>query len=222
MPIYTLSDDIVFPHPSLASEDGLLAVGGDLRLERLILAYENGIFPWFNEEDPPLWWSPPQRAVLFPEEIKISKSMRQELRKSGYEVKFNTDFISVIKNCQQIRLDEEGTWITQEFIDVYTLLHKMGIAHSVETYYEGELVGGLYGLTFGDVFCGESMFSMRSNASKIALIKLSERLIEKEYQVIDCQIINPHLISMGAKEIPRADFLTILYDSLKNKKVDLF
>lgn len=222
MLIYTLSDDIVFPHPSLASEDGLLAVGGDLRLERLILAYENGIFPWFNEEDPPLWWSPPQRAVLFPEEIKISKSMRQELRKSGYEVKFNTDFISVIKNCQQIRLDEEGTWITQEFIDVYTLLHKMGIAHSVETYYEGELVGGLYGLTFGDVFCGESMFSMRSNASKIALIKLSERLIEKEYQVIDCQIINPHLISMGAKEIPRADFLTILYDSLKNKKVDLF
>ena len=222
MPIYTLSDDIVFPHPSLASEDGLLAVGGDLRLERLILAYENGIFPWFNEEDPPLWWSPPQRAVLFPEEIKISKSMRQELRKSGYEVKFNTDFISVIKNCQQIRLDEEGTWITQEFIDVYTLLHKMRIAHSVETYYEGELVGGLYGLTFGDVFCGESMFSMRSNASKIALIKLSERLIEKEYQVIDCQIINPHLISMGAKEIPRADFLTILYDSLKNKKVDLF
>ena len=172
MPIYTLSDDIVFPHPSLASEDGLLAVGGDLRLERLILAYENGIFPWFNEEDPPLWWSPPQRAVLFPEEIKISKSMKQELRKSGYEVKFNTDFISVIKNCQQIRLDEEGTWITQEFIDVYTLLHKMGIAHSVETYYEGELVGGLYGLTFGDVFCGESMFSMRSNASKIALIKL--------------------------------------------------
>ena len=218
MPIYTLSDDIVFPHPSLASEDGLLAVGGDLRLERLILAYENGIFPWFNEEDPPLWWSPPQRAVLFPEEIKISKSMRQELRKSGYEVKFNTDFISVIKNCQQIRLDEEGTWITQEFIDVYTLLHKMGIAHSVETYYEGELVGGLYGLTFGDVFCGESMFSMRSNASKIALIKLSERLIEKEYQVIDCQIINPHLISMGAREIPRADFLTILYDSLKTRK----
>lgn len=218
MPIYTLSDDIVFPHPSLASEDGLLAVGGDLRLERLILAYENGIFPWFNEEDPPLWWSPPQRAVLFPEEIKISKSMKQELRKSGYEVKFNTDFISVIKNCQQIRLDEEGTWITQEFIDVYTLLHKMGIAHSVETYYEGELVGGLYGLTFGDVFCGESMFSMRSNASKIALIKLSERLIEKEYQVIDCQIINPHLISMGAREIPRADFLTILYDSLKTRK----
>jgi len=218
VPIYTLSDDIVFPHPSLASEDGLLAVGGDLRLERLILAYENGIFPWFNEEDPPLWWSPPQRAVLFPEEIKISKSMKQELRKSGYEVKFNTDFISVIKNCQQIRLDEEGTWITQEFIDVYTLLHKMGIAHSVETYYEGELVGGLYGLTFGDVFCGESMFSMRSNASKIALIKLSERLIEKEYQVIDCQIINPHLISMGAREIPRADFLTILYDSLKTRK----
>lgn len=222
MPIYALNDDIAFPHPSLASADGLLAVGGDLKLERLLLAYENGIFPWFNEEDPPLWWSPPQRSVLFPEETRISKSMKQELRKPGYEVKFNTDFNSVIKHCQQARIDAEGTWITQEFIEVYTRLHEMGIAHSVETYYEGELVGGLYGLTFGDVFCGESMFSLRSNASKIALIRLSERLIEKEFQVIDCQITNPHLVSMGAREITRADFLTILYDSLENKKEDLF
>jgi len=222
VPIYALNDDIAFPHPSLASADGLLAVGGDLKLERLLLAYENGIFPWFNEEDPPLWWSPPQRSVLFPEETRISKSMKQELRKPGYEVKFNTDFNSVIKHCQQARIDAEGTWITQEFIEVYTRLHEMGIAHSVETYYEGELVGGLYGLTFGDVFCGESMFSLRSNASKIALIRLSERLIEKEFQVIDCQITNPHLVSMGAREITRADFLTILYDSLENKKEDLF
>lgn len=222
MPIYALNDDIVFPHPSLASADGLLAVGGDLKLERLLLAYENGIFPWFNEEDPPLWWSPPQRAVLFPEDTRISKSMKQELRKPGYEVKFNTDFDSVIKHCQQARIDAEGTWITQEFIEVYTRLHEMGIAHSVETYYKGELVGGLYGLTFGDVFCGESMFSLRSNASKIALIRLSERLIEKGFQVIDCQITNPHLVSMGAREITREDFLTILYDSLENKKEDLF
>ncbi|HCY45271.1 MAG TPA: leucyl/phenylalanyl-tRNA--protein transferase [Flavobacteriales bacterium] len=222
MPIYALNDDIVFPHPSLASADGLLAVGGDLKLERLLLAYENGIFPWFNEEDPPLWWSPPQRAVLFPEETRISKSMKQELKKPGYEVKFNTDFDSVIKHCQQSRIDAEGTWITQEFIEVYTRLHEMGIAHSVETYYKGELVGGLYGLTFGDVFCGESMFSLRSNASKIALIRLSERLIEKEFQVIDCQITNPHLVSMGAREITREDFLTILHESSRNKKEDLF
>ena len=143
-------------------------------------------------------------------------------QKTGYEVKFNTDFNSVIKHCQQSRIDAEGTWITQEFIDVYTQLHEMGIAHSVETYYKGELVGGLYGVEINHIFCGESMFSLRSNASKIALIRLSERLIEKEFQVIDCQITNPHLVSMGAREITREDFLTILHDSSKNKKENLF
>ncbi len=218
MPVYSLSDDISFPHPSLAAEDGLLAVGGDLQIERLLLAYENGIFPWFNEEDPPLWWSPPMRAVIFPNELKISKSMKQELRKPGYEVRFNTDFSSVIKNCQLIRADQEGSWITEEFILTYTELHNMGIAHSAETYYNDELVGGLYGLTMGDIFCGESMFTKRSNASKIAMIKLTERLIEKGYELIDCQITNPHLESLGSREIPRADFLNTLYKSLKNRK----
>ncbi len=154
MPVFSLNSDLVFPHPELAREDGLLAVGGDLSVDRLLLAYENGIFPWFNQEDPPLWWSPPERAVLFPDELKVSKSLKQEMRKGGYEIKFNSDFKSIIKNCQKVRLDEEGTWITKNIIESYTQLHQLGIAHSVETYFENQLVGGLYGLTMVKVFCG--------------------------------------------------------------------
>ncbi len=213
MPVFSLNSDLVFPHPELAREDGLLAVGGDLSVDRLLLAYENGIFPWFNQEDPPLWWSPPERAVLFPDELKVSKSLKQEMRKGGYEIKFNSDFKSIIKNCQKVRLDEEGTWITKNIIESYTQLHQLGIAHSVETYFENQLVGGLYGLTMGKVFCGESMFSFRSNASKIALFHLVQKLQQNDFQIIDCQIMNPHLKSLGAREIPRNEFLSILKDS---------
>lgn len=221
MPVFSLNSDIVFPYPDQAREDGLLAVGGDLSTERLMLAYENGIFPWFNEDDPPLWWSPPKRAVFFLDEFKSSKSLKQEMRKSGYEVKFNSNFSSVIKNCQLIRNSEEGTWITDKFIDAYSKLHQLGFCHSVETYFEGELVGGLYGLVVGGVFCGESMFSKRSNGSKIALHHLVNSLRNSNFQLIDCQIINPHLSSLGAREIPRVEFLKILHNSLNNNSLEL-
>jgi len=214
MPVYSLNNDLVFPHPSLSREDGLLAVGGDLSEERLLLAYENGIFPWFNAEDPPLWWSPPGRAVLFLDELKISKSLKQELRKTGYEVRFNSEFKSVINACQTVR-EKEGTWITEDIIEAYCSLHKKGIARSVETYFNGKLVGGLYGLVIGKVFCGESMFSLRSNASKVALFHLVNKLSEEQFKFIDCQIMNPHLQSLGAREIPRIEFLETLKNSLK-------
>jgi len=214
MPVFSLSDELIFPNPELASDDGLLAVGGDLSLERLMLAYENGIFPWFNEEDPPLWWSPPMRAVLLLEDLKISKSLKQELKKNDYEIKFNSNFKQVIIKCRDTRADKEGSWITDEFIDVYSELNKRGVACSVETYFKGELVGGLYGLVIGKVFCGESMFTEKSNASKIALVHLVELLKSKNFSLIDCQIMNDHLRSMGATEISRKKFLQILDDGL--------
>ncbi|MFK7756943.1 MAG: leucyl/phenylalanyl-tRNA--protein transferase [Flavobacteriales bacterium] len=219
MPVFSLNKDITFPHPELAREDGLLAVGGDLSTERLLLAYKNGIFPWFNEEDPPLWWSPSERAVMFLNEIKISKSLKQELKKSDYAVRYNTNFNEVITNCQKIRVNEEGTWITSDIIKAYTTLHKLGLAHSVETYYKNELVGGLYGVVMGRVFCGESMFSLRSNASKIALVHLKKSLEKHQFRLIDCQLMNPHLESLGAREIPRVDFLEILGNSLEEKRL---
>ncbi len=215
MPVYSLNNDLVFPHPSLSRPDGLLAIGGDLSEERLLLAYENGIFPWFNEEDPPLWWCPPERAVIFLDELKVSKSLKQELRKPGYEIKFNHDFKSVILACQKLR-EEAGTWITEDIIEAYFSLHQKGIARSVETYFKGKLVGGLYGLIIGKIFCGESMFSERSNASKIALFHLVEKLKEENFELIDCQIQNPHLKSLGAREIPRKVFLETLKNSLKS------
>ncbi len=215
MPVYSLNNDLIFPPPDHSREDGLLAIGGDLSVERLLLAYENGIFPWFNEEDPPLWWSPPERAVLFLDELKVSKSLKQELRKPDYEVKFNHDFESVIEACKKTR-EREGTWITQEVVDAYMALNQLGIAQSVETYYKGELVGGLYGVVIGKIYCGESMFSLRSNASKIALYHLVETLKENNFALIDCQIQNPHLESLGARKIPRKDFLKTLDDSLNS------
>ncbi len=223
MPVFSLDNDqIIFPHPSLAQADGLLAVGGDLSVDRLILAYRNGIFPWFNEDDPPLWWSPPMRAVLFLDQVKISKSMRKELKDDNYSIRINTAFSQVIENCKKVREKTEGTWITPEFISSYTKLHELGMAHSVETYYMDELVGGLYGLTVGDVFCGESMFTLRSNASKIALIHLCRILQNKNYSLIDCQISNPHLESMGSTEIPRSEFLNKLYTSIQSPRSESF
>lgn len=211
--MYLLTKDLVFPPVYYADEDGLLAIGGDLSSERLILAYNSGIFPWFSEDSPIMWFSPNQRMVLFPEKLKISKSMRQILRKEVFEMRFNTAFSDVIQNCAEIlRKDQDSTWITKDMQKAYIKLHKMGVAISVETWKNDELVGGLYGVYLKEkgIFCGESMFSKVSNASKFAFIKMVEYLREKNVKLIDCQLHTEHLASLGAEEIPREIFMEYL------------
>ena len=208
MPVFQLTEELIFPHPSLA-KDGLLAVGGDLSPERLLLAYENGIFPWYNEGEPILWHAPDPRFVLYPKNIKISKSMKQVLNKQNYKLKVDNAFEEVIRLCKEVkRAEEDGTWITNDIERAYIQLHKRGFAHSIEVYNKnGKLVGGVYGIKLGSVFFGESMFSKRSNTSKMALISLAHFFIEKNYRFIDCQIHNDHLESMGATLVSREDFL---------------
>lgn len=211
MAIYRLPEEIVFPNPELSEEDGLLAVGGDLSMERLLLAYSNGIFPWYNPGEEILWWCPKPRFILKPEEIKISKSMRKIIKKNKFKVTFNNDFEGVISNCKKLREETyEGTWITDEMKEAYINLHKHGYALSVETYENDELVGGLYGVIIGKCYFGESMFSKVSNASKIALITLAERLKELNFEFIDCQVYTEHLESMGAKMVPWEEFKNLL------------
>ncbi|NER14575.1 leucyl/phenylalanyl-tRNA--protein transferase [Leptobacterium flavescens] len=210
--MYFLTDKLEFPSVENASEEGIVAVGGDLSPERLLLAYQKGIFPWFDEDSIIMWWSPDPRMVLFPEKLRISKSMKQLLRKQEFRVSFNENFKEVITQCSLIeREGQEGTWITKDMIEAYCTLHKMGYAASVEVWKEDELVGGLYGVDLGNgVFCGESMFSKISNTSKIAFIHLVE---QGNYRLIDCQIYTPHLQSLGAEEIPRNRFLELLEKS---------
>ena len=209
--MYFLLNELFFPDVSEADEYGILAVGGDLSPERLMLAYRSGIFPWFDNDEPILWWSPPERMVLFPSELKISKSMRNILNKNIFKVTYNKDFRGVISNCSQIsRQGQEGTWITAEMIEAYVKLHELGHAKSVEVWQNDELVGGLYGVDLGHVFCGESMFSKVSNASKVAFISLAQNLEKRKYKLIDCQVHNDHLESLGAREIERAEFMEIL------------
>ena len=203
--IYQLSVEIAFPHPSLADEDGLIAIGGDLSIERIQLAYKHGIFPWYSEDEPILWYSPHQRFVLFPKEIRISKSMHQIINSRKYEIRWNTSFKEVIFSCAQIpRKGQAGTWIHEDMINAYTLLSDAGIAQSVEIWRNQKLVGGLYGVVEGKVFCGESMFSMEPNTSKLALIALC---LCGKYEMIDCQIHTQHLEKMGARFISRAEFM---------------
>lgn len=216
MAIYQLTDELIFPNPELSEEDGLLAVGGDLSIDRLILAYSNGIFPWYSKGEPILWWSPKPRFVLMPEDIRISKSMKKIMRKGEFQVTFNNDFEGVIENCKSMRENEEGTWITDEMKKAYIDLHKAGYAMSVETYFEGELVGGLYGVVIGRCCFGESMFCKVSNASKIALITLAQRLQELNFEFIDCQVYTEHLESMGAKMVEWDKFKTMIHDGLSN------
>ena len=199
MPVYQLSDEIMFPNPDLAEEDGLLAVGGDLSFERLILAYCNGIFPWYSEGEPILWWCPKPRFIIKPSEINISKSMKRVFNKGEFKVTFDKDFNEVIKNCKELRENKEGTWITNEIMEAYINLHKKGFATSVEVYKDQELVGGLYGVKIGKCFFGESMFSKKSNASKVALISICKKLEEEGYIFLDCQMHTNHLESMGGK-----------------------
>ncbi len=228
MPIFLLNNRLVFPHPSQASPDGVLAVGGDLSIERLILAYKAGIFPWYNEGEPIIWWSPDPRFVLFPEQLKISKSMRQVLRRKTFQITYDTNFRGVIEACQHMpRHDQDGTWITPAMLEAYVRLHEAGYAHSVEAWQDGELVGGLYGVSLGKCFFGESMFAKVSNASKAAFIDLSLNLKEKGFVCIDCQQETAHLGSLGATCIGRDEFLDILeknywVESLKGKWTEVW
>jgi leucyl/phenylalanyl-tRNA---protein transferase len=206
-----LTSELSFPPVSQTSPQGILAAGGDLSPERLLLAYQKGIFPWFEDNDPILWWCPEERMVLFFEELKISHSMRNIINKGIFRVTFNTCFETVMKHCQQAkRSGQYGTWISDDMIVSYSKLNQMGKAMSVEVWQNEELVGGLYGVDLGHVFCGESMFSAVSNASKMAFISLVNYLKERNYKLLDCQIYNDHLDSLGCREIPRAQFLDIL------------
>ena len=208
--MYFLLKELFFPDVTEADRDGILAVGGDLSPERLLLAYQSGIFPWFDSDEPILWWAPPRRMVLFPDELVVSKSMRSILRKELFTITFNKDFRAVISNCSTIKRNgQRGTWISDEMIEAYVKLHEMGQAKSVEVWQNNELVGGLYGIDLGTIFCGESMFSKVSNASKVAFITLVENLKIRKYKLIDCQVHNDHLESLGAREIERAEFMKI-------------
>ncbi|MGB1268132.1 MAG: leucyl/phenylalanyl-tRNA--protein transferase [Flavobacteriaceae bacterium] len=211
--MYLLTKKIIFPNHSEADENGLLAIGGDLSTERLLHAYNNGIFPWYNEDEPLLWWSPNPRMVLFPKNLRISKSMKTILKRNLFQITFNTAFEDVIHHCANIKRDgQPDTWITNDMTEAYIKLHKQGIATSVEVWQDDQLVGGLYGVNLKakKVFCGESMFSKVSNASKAAFITLVEHLKTLDYKLIDCQMHTNHLESLGAQEIPRDDFLHYL------------
>lgn len=216
MPIFSLSEKLLFPPAWLARSDGLLCIGGDLSVQRIILAYKNGIFPWFAENEPILWWSPDPRLVLFPDNIKISKSLRKTIKKREFEITVDQAFEETIRSCAKPRKKRDsGTWLVEEMIEAYIRLHKAGVAHSIETWKDGQLVGGLYGISLGGVFFGESMFSSHSNASKVALTALACHLKQHNYDLIDCQVKTDHLISMGATEIPRKIFLNMLHNSVK-------
>jgi leucyl/phenylalanyl-tRNA--protein transferase len=212
--MYFLSRELYFPDVRHASPEGIVAIGGDLSTERLLLAYNSGIFPWFEDDEPILWWSPPERMVLFFSELKISKSMRNILNRNMFTITFNTAFADVIANCRDIKRDgQPGTWITNDMTEAYFKLHELGHAKSVEVWQDGALVGGLYGVDLGHIFCGESMFSLIPNASKVAFIALAKKLESLNYRLLDCQVHNNHLESLGAREILREDFLTILKDN---------
>jgi leucyl/phenylalanyl-tRNA---protein transferase len=205
------NDQIYFPPVDQADENGVLAIGGDLSVQRLLLAYKSGIFPWYNEDDPIVWWSPDPRFVLFPGELRISKSMHTVLRNGSFRFTINRSFRDVIRHCKTIsRKGQNGTWISREVEDAYTILHEQGYVHSAEAWQDGKLVGGLYGVRIGRVFFGESMFSKVSNASKFAFINYVHQLKKEDVQLIDCQIYTEHLESMGARMIGRDKFVELL------------
>ena len=216
MPVYRLINEIVFPPPDHAGPDGLLAVGGDLSSERLLLAYRLGIFPWYSEGQPILWWSPDPRFVLELDEFHVSRRLRRILKQGVFKVTFDKAFESVIQACASVpREGQDGTWITPEMREAYVHLHKQGFAHSVESWLNEELVGGIYGVSLGRCFFGESMFSRKANASKVALAALVERLKGWGFDMLDAQVTTRHLISLGAKEIPRSVFLKRLEKALR-------
>ncbi len=214
MPVFEIPQELIFPDPCMADSDGLLGIGGDMSVERIMLAYQNGIFPWFSEGEPIMWWSPDPRCVLFPDKLKVSKSLKQIIKKNTFEVRLNTCFEEVVKQCS-IAKDRklEGTWIVPQTMAAFGELHRLGHAYSVEVFYDNKLAGGLYGLVVGKVFCGESMFHEVSNASKVALYHLVQLLKKNRFKLIDCQIPNDFLLSMGAEQISRVQFLEMLGSS---------
>ncbi|MGD9081391.1 MAG: leucyl/phenylalanyl-tRNA--protein transferase [Desulfobacterales bacterium] len=217
MPVYLLPDELVFPSPQLARKEGLLAVGGDLSQDRLLLAYRMGIFPWYTEDEPIMWWSPDPRLVLYPSELRVSRSLKKTIKKQTFRLTVDESFESVINACAHSRTKaDEGTWIVGEMITAYCRLHESGLAHSVEVWQSGSLVGGLYGVSLGKCFFGESMFTLISNASKVALVALVQHLQTLGFHFVDCQISTPHLLSFGAQEIPRTQFLKELEQALES------
>jgi leucyl/phenylalanyl-tRNA--protein transferase len=218
MPVFQLTRELIFPPVEMAEPEGLLAVGGDLSVERLTLAYSQGIFPWYPEGHPILWWSPDPRLVLFPDELKVSRSLRQTIRKGIYRITMDTAFEDVIGKCAEVhRAEDGGTWITEEMRLAYIDLHRAGHAHSVEAWKDGELAGGLYGVSLGGAFFGESMFYLEPDASKVALVYLNDRLRAWGFELVDCQVTTEFFKRMGAREIPRAEFLRLLSKALKKK-----
>jgi len=216
---FLLDDRIEFPPVHLADEHGLLAIGGDLSVPRLLLAYGSGIFPWpWYEQMPMFWWAPDPRYVLYPDELKVPRSLRAVLNRGDYEIRYDTAFREVIEGCAEApRPGQDGTWITDDMVQAYIKLHEKGYAHSVETFYDGRLVGGLYGVSLGGVFFGESMFYEMSNASKVALYYLVEKLGSWNFDFIDSQVPNDHMKSLGGQEVKRPDFLNLLSDSLQKQ-----
>lgn len=208
-----------FPDPLYCNDEGLIAYGGDLNPNRIITAYTKGIFPWYNQNDPILWWSPNPRMVLDLDELKVSKSLAKTISKNIYEIRFDYNFEQTIIECANARKHKEGTWILDEVIEAYIKLHDMNFAHSFEAYLDGELVGGGYGINIGNIFCGESMFAKKSDASKVALYYLVQRLRNSGFKLIDCQVPSLHLESLGAKNISRKEFLSLVENSICNPKV---
>ncbi len=214
--VYRIDDVLAFPPPEKAEPNGLLAVGGDLSARRLVLAYAMGIFPWYSEGSPILWFSPDPRGVLVPERILVSRSLRKRLLAPHFEVSLDTDFGGVLRHCAEVpRPGQQGTWITADMIEAYDRLFELGLAHSVEVRHQGRLVGGLYGVSLGSVFFGESMFALETDASKVALVWLVRQLALRGFKMIDCQVRNEHLRSMGAEEWPRERFLAVLANCLQ-------
>jgi len=215
MTIFLLSDKIAFPPPHLAEKEGLLAIGGDLSEKRLLLAYRMGIFPWYSQDEPILWWSPDPRLVLYPHELKISRSLQKIIRKNIFTIKIDTAFDQVVHACATSqRRKQEGTWIVENMITAYCNLHEAGYAHSFEAWQKDKLVGGLYGVSLGRCFFGESMFSDQSNASKVTFVFMVEYLQKRSFDLIDCQVTTDHLLRSGARELPRKRFLKELENSL--------
>ena len=215
MPIFKLADEAIFPPVHLTSKSGILAIGGDLSPGRLLEAYHQGIFPWYSEDDPIIWWSPDPRFVLFLDELHSSRSMQKILRRDVFRITYDHDFRGVITSCHKHRRKDKGTWITDEMLEAYCTLHLLGFAHSAEAWHGERLVGGIYGVSLGRCFFGESMFSLMSNASKSALIQLANKLKELNFEFLDCQVYTSHLESLGACYVPRSEFINLLKRGLQ-------
>jgi leucyl/phenylalanyl-tRNA--protein transferase len=215
MPVFRLGPELIFPPADLAEPEGLLALGGDLETDRLLAAYRQGIFPWYEQGGPILWWSPDPRLILVPAELRVSQRLRRTIRQGRFETRYDTAFAQVIKACAEVtREHEEGTWITPEMQQAYIRLHELGHAHCMESWRAGELVGGIYGVRVGRCFCGESMFHRQADASKVALVALVQRLAVEGVGLIDCQVTSEHLVRLGAREISRSSFLRFLNSAL--------